>query len=315
MKTSILIFIITALLSMALCKLLIFILKKINARQYILGYVTEHKQKNGTPTMCGLAFILSACVVTFAFCGFERDITVIIFVALAFMLIGFLDDFLKIKFKQNLGLKSYQKIIFQVVVAILVAFYCYYNNITEILIPYSTICFNLGFWIIPIVVFVFLATVNSVNLTDGLDGLASLTSLGFFISLGLLLVLQSATPETYLLCFSICGALCGYLIFNINKASAFMGDTGSLALGAFVAGISIFTKNMLLIAVIGIMFVLSSVSDIIQVWYYKKTKKRVFKMAPLHHHFQMSGFSESKISYCYFLITFAIGLTTMLRYL
>lgn len=160
---------------------------------------------------------------------------------------------------------------------------------------------------IPLCAFVFIATVNSVNLTDGLDGLAASSSLSFFLCMGILIYLQSEFEELSLLSCSLCGALAAYLIFNTNKASVFMGDTGSLALGGFAAAVGVFSGNLIYIAVIGFVFVLSSITVIIQVIYYKKTKKRIFLMAPVHHHFQEKGYSECKISYVYAVITLFLG--------
>ena len=146
------------------------------------------------------------------------------------------------------------------------------------------------------------------RLTDGLDGLAASTSFSYLLCFGVLLLLQSGGEEMRLLCLCAAGALGGYLVFNTNKASVFMGDTGSLSLGGLIAAVSVFSGNLLYIAIIGIMFVLSSISVILQVIYYKKTKRRIFLMAPLHHHFQMKGYSESKITFVYSAITAAMGL-------
>jgi len=150
--------------------------------------------------------------------------------------------------------------------------------------------------------------VNAVNLTDGLDGLAASSSIPFFACLGVLISVQKGFSYLSILSFCLMGALLGYLFFNTSPASVFMGDTGSLALGGFAAAIAIFTGNVLYIAVVGLVFVISVISVILQVIYYKATKgKRIFLMAPIHHHFQQKGFSESKISYAYFIITLLLG--------
>ena len=169
--------------------------------------------------------------------------------------------------------------------------------------------------LIPLAVFVFLAAVNSVNLTDGLDGLAGGSAAAYFLSMGLLLCVQVRFPAVAGLCFCLTGALAAFLVFNTNRASVFMGDTGSLGLGGFVACTGIFTGNLLYIAVIGAVFVLSSITVILQVIYYKKTGKRVFLMAPVHHHFQEKGYSESKIAYCYALVTTLLGALCLLALL
>ncbi len=313
MRIQVLIFLIAILLSVIVCFILIPLLRRIKAGQFILGYVKEHSTKGGTPTMGGLAFILVATIITFIFFPFmNRHVWVAISIMLAYMVVGFLDDFLKIKYKQNLGLKAYQKIIFQVILATIIAVYCYLNGLTFIRIPWTSISLNLSFWIIPIIVFVFLATTNCVNLTDGLDGLAASVSFWYFAAMASLILMTHGDSSLATLCIIMCGVLSGYLLFNTNKASVFMGGTGSLGLGAIIASVSIFSGNMLFIPIFGIMFVLSGISVILQVIHYKRTKKRIFLMAPLHHHFQQKGYSEAKIVYAYSLSTIIVVLCALL---
>ena len=158
----------------------------------------------------------------------------------------------------------------------------------------------------------FLATVNAVNLTDGLDGLAAGSSVPFFATLGVLIALQNGSAFLSTLSFCLMGGLLGYLCFNVSPARVFMGDTGSLSLGGFAAAIALFSGNALYVAVVGAVFVLSVISVILQVIYYKASHgKRIFLMAPIHHHFQQKGFSESKIAYAYFLITLLLGLISI----
>ena len=303
-------------LSLLLCWVEIPLLKRLKAGQNILSYVEEHKSKSGTPTMGGLAFILSASIVCLCIYGFsDKPLYVSLAIGLGFMLVGFLDDFLKLKHRQNLGLKAYQKIIFQTAVALSASIYCYLDGLTVLYIPFTDICVQLGWGIIPLGVFVFLAAVNSVNLTDGLDGLAGNSCAAYFLCMVLLILCRSRLYALSTLCFCLTGALLGYLVFNTNRASVFMGDTGSLSLGGFVACAGVFSGNLLYIAVIGLVFVLSSITVIVQVIYYKKTGKRVFLMAPIHHHFQKLGYSESKISYCYGLITLVLGVLSLLALL
>jgi phospho-N-acetylmuramoyl-pentapeptide-transferase len=204
-------------------------------------------------------------------------------------------------------LKPYQKIVFQTAIAIVAAVYCALNGLTKLSIPFATsLSVDLGWGMVPFVIFVFLATVNCVNLTDGLDGLAGGTCIAYLFAMGILNVLLGQQFD--LLCFLSCGALGAFLVFNTNKASVFMGDTGSLALGGLIACISLFSGNALYIPLFGVMFVVSGISVIVQVIYYKRTKRRVFLMAPLHHHFQMKGFTECKLSYIWFLITMLVSL-------
>lgn len=293
--------------SFLLTLLLLPILKRLKAGQYILGYVKEHMSKSGTPTMGGLGFIAAVIIVGFSLCGFGNgEINLTLAVTAGYMVVGFLDDFLKIYKKKNEGLKPYQKIVFQFAIAAVAAFYCYFNNLTKINIPFSGFSPDIGWGIIPVVIFIFIATVNCVNLTDGLDGLAGGTSLCYLAVFGVLLFMQGA--EMSYLCFAAAGALAAFLVFNVNKASVFMGDTGSLALGGLISCVSIFSGNSLYIPIIGIMFVLSGISVIVQVIYYKRTRKRVFLMAPIHHHFQMKGHSESKIAFAYAALTAFVGI-------
>ncbi len=288
------------------------LLKRLKAGQYILGYVKEHKDKNGTPTMGGLAFIAAIIVISLGFGGLQNNVLNLTLVMVGgFMIVGFADDFLKIYRKENEGLKPYQKILFQTAIALIAAVYCYVNKITSLSIPFAGgLSVNIGWGIIPVVLFVFLATVNCVNLTDGLDGLAGGTSLAYLAFFGAMLAVGGHSLST--VCFAAVGALAAFLLFNVNKAAVFMGDTGSLALGGLVACVSVFSSNTLYIPVMGIMFVISGLTVIIQVIYYKRTKKRVFLMAPLHHHFQMKGYTECKISYAYALITSLVGMLCLI---
>ncbi len=309
MKTSIFSAIVSFAVALILCLILIPALRKWKAGQNILSYVKEHKGKSGTPTMGGLAFMIATVAVCAVFVRtYEKRLLVTLGTGLAYMLVGLLDDVLKCKHKENLGLKAWQKMLFQILVASFVAVYAYFAGYTKVYLPFSYTTLNVGVWMIPFIVFVFVATVNAVNLTDGLDGLASGVSIPYFATLGILIFLQTGANSFTVLCFCLVGSLLAYLLFNVSPASVFMGDTGSLALGGFVACIGIFTGNALYIPVLGVMFVISVISVVIQVIYYKVTGgKRVFLMAPIHHHFQQKGFSESKITYAYAMITALIG--------
>lgn len=327
MKDLLLCIILSLVITILLGRLVIPILKRIKAGQPILKYVSTHKDKNGTPTMGGLFFILPSIVVFYIFNGFENlACNVSVAITLAFMVVGFMDDFIKIKVKDNQGLKVYQKIIFQLGIALIAGFFAYRNGLTNFYLPFSKSAINLGFWTIPLVAIVFIAITNSVNLTDGLDSLSSSVSIVYLAFLSLIIFLQSKingfnyflTSENQgliLLSLSFIGGILGFLVYNSNKASVFMGDTGSLALGGLIGSVSVFSCNTLLIPLLGITFVASSLSVIIQVIVYKAKKKRVFLMAPLHHHFQLKGYSESKISYIYSLITGIIGTFLIISYL
>ena len=309
MKRNLIAAFVAFLVSFLFSYVLIPILKRLKAGQNILKYVKEHKNKGGTPTMGGLAFISAATLSAAVFIQWaERPIMIALAIGIAYMTIGFLDDFLKRKHKQNLGLKAWQKLVFQIAIALFSGIYCLKTNRTEIYVPFLNQTLDIGFWILPFSVFVFIATVNAVNLTDGLDGLAAGVSAPFFAALGVLIFLQAPESSFSVLSFSVTGAVIAYLLFNVSPAKVFMGDTGSLSLGGFAAAIGVFTGNALYIAVIGLPFVFSVISVIIQVIYYKATGgKRVFLMAPVHHHFQEKGYSETQISYAYFAITLLLG--------
>ncbi len=303
------------------------LLRKLKAGQPILKYVTTHENKNGTPTMGGLFFIIPISLVFLCFFGFENRLaTLSVCIGLAFMAVGFIDDFIKVKYKQNEGLKPYQKILFQTSIATIAGVFVWINGLDVFYLPFSTKIIRLGIISIPVVIVVFLAITNSVNLTDGLDGLAGNSTMYYLIFISLITHFQmSSSAYLYnsvkefdnLIALSCClvGGLVGFLLFNVGKASVFMGDTGSLALGGFVGCVSVFSFNTLLIPLLGIVFVSSALSVIIQVVHFKKTGKRVFLMSPIHHHIQLKGFSESKISYVYSLVTCIMGILLLICYL
>ena len=319
--------ILSTILTIISGKVAIPLLRRLKAGQPIYEYVETHKDKKGTPTMGGLFFIIPSVISFLIFSGFKSKTAIFsTSIGLGFMLVGFLDDFIKIRLKRNQGLKAYQKIIFQLVISILAGVYVYVNGYLDFNLPFSTKSISLGVFTIPFVALIFVATTNCVNLTDGLDGLATTTSISTFSILSALILLQiNIIPSSFLnkeeitplvlLSFSLLGGCLGFLKYNVSKAKVFMGDTGSLSLGAFIASIAIFSGNALFIPLLGIMFVITGISVIIQVLYYKKTKKRIFLMAPLHHHLELKGKSESEIGYLYFLISTLVGLLCISIYL
>lgn len=321
-------FLVAFAISLAANFALLPLLRRLKASQSILQYVTEHSSKNGTPTMGGIAFIIAIVVTAAIFCNMANHgtaVAIAVFVGYAF--VGFLDDFIKIKFKRNQGLYAYQKIIVQLAIAVVVALFVYKEvAIGDTLrIPFTDKQVSIGWWIIPLVIFIYLACTNGVNLTDGLDGLATCTTICYLIGMILLLTRElnrleylgdtyayNQTKDIVTLCVLSVGALLAFLLFNANNASVFMGDTGSLALGALVACSAIFTRFSLFIPILGIMFVVSCVSVILQVVYFKLTKgKRIFLMAPYHHHLQKKGLSETRICVVYCAVT-CVALATLL---
>ena len=311
-------------ISVVLAPFVIKATKKLKFGQNILSYVESHMGKQGTPTMGGIIFIFSSIFATlFLIKGSFSICLMAIAVFLAFGVLGFLDDFIKIKCKRNLGLRAYQKVIGQLSISIIVAIFVYNNAFvgSKIYLPFSNFDFDLGVWIIPFVIFIFIATTNSVNLTDGLDGLAGSTTLIYLLGIAAITLIGIQDLDSVamieqknllIFAFAIVGGLIGFLIFNSHPASIFMGDTGSLALGSVVATVSTFTRQELLIPIMGIMFVVSTLSVIIQVLYYKKTKKRVFLMAPFHHHLEKKGMYESKIVTIYIIITTMLSVAALL---
>ena len=316
MKTYTLALLIAFVVSWIFCLVLIPVLRRFKAGQNILVYVKEHKNKGGTPTMGGLAFITAATLTASLFARkIDRTFVLTLAIGLAYMSVGLFDDFLKCKHKENLGLKAWQKFAFQTSIAVFAGIYCLRTGLTKLHIPFFNQTFDIKWWILPLCVFVFLATVNAVNLTDGLDGLASGVSVPFFLSVGVIVALQTVSGNGAFptLCFALVGALLAYLLFNAPPASVFMGDTGSLALGGFASCVGVFSGNALYIAVVGLGFVISVISVVIQVIYYKATGgKRIFLMSPLHHHFQQKGYSETKIAYAYSVLTIVLGVTCLL---
>lgn len=308
--------------TLALSPWIYFFAKKLKAGQTILHYVKEHQSKQGTPTFGGLIFVVGLVIISVVFLTKNSTLAIVtLATTLSFGLLGFLDDFIKIKYKQNLGLKAYQKFVGQLGISVLMGFFVFWFVGTELFVPFTWTTINLGWWIVPFVAFVFLSLVNSVNLLDGLDGLAGGVSAVFLIGIGAFMVLffNQISPTNIaeldnllVVCFVMIGCLVAYLCYNTYPAKIFMGDTGSLALGGFLTCICVFSRLTLYIPIVGFMFVLTALSDILQVGYFKLKRKRFFKMAPLHHHFQMSGVHENKIVFYYVLITCLLGIVNIL---
>lgn len=330
MTKIILIFLSSFVFSVCLMPIIIKIFKKNQAKQTILGYVEEHKSKNGTLTMGGVVFMVTTLIMSLIFIKFDLDWFVCLVVALFFGVLGFMDDHLKIKYKQNLGLRAYQKIIGQVGISIIFAFFVYFSQTGgNIFLLFGSKTFDIKWVVIPFVVLVMVATTNSVNLTDGLDGLAGSVSFVYLLMfiaicsiLGNKLYLNGETGKILtnfqninMLSASFMGAILGFLMFNTNKASIFMGDVGSLCLGGYIGASACLLGLEFLVLVLGVCFVFSAVSVILQVVFFKLTKKRIFKMAPFHHHLQMSGLTEPKIVAIYSAVTFCVGLICIIFYL
>ncbi len=316
-------------LSLILMPFIIRLMKRKQASQTILSYVEEHKEKNGTSTMGGVVFIITTLLLSFLFLDFNLSWFIVLLVSVFFGVLGFMDDYLKIKFKQNLGLRAYQKIIGQVGISIIFAIFVYFSTQGgQIFLPFSEKIVDIGFWIIPLIVFVLVATTNSVNLTDGLDGLAgNVTNIYLIFFTTIITFLQNNlynSGETgaiienisniNVLSMLFVGSVLGFLMFNTNKASIFMGDAGSLCLGGYIGASACVLGQELLIPILGFCFVFSAISVILQVISFKSIRKRIFKMAPFHHHLQMIGLSEPKIVAIYSAVTSCLGVISLIFY-
>ena len=294
-------------ISVILCPIIIPFLRKLKFGQYVRDDGPEsHLKKAGTPTMGGLVILVSILLTSLIYIRRYPDIIPVLFMTLGFGIIGFLDDYIKVVMKRSLGLEPLQKMFGQFIVTAI--FVYYYFNVAKIeasiVIPFTGgMVFNMPDWLFIIFVFiVVLGTVNGVNFTDGLDGLASgVTAIvATFFTVAALAVNAAMAPITG----AVVGSLLGFLLFNTYPARVFMGDTGSLALGGFVASIALMLRMPLFIVIVGLIYLLEVISVILQVGYFKLTHgKRIFKMAPIHHHFELSGFSETQVVAAFSIVT------------
>jgi phospho-N-acetylmuramoyl-pentapeptide-transferase len=268
--------------------------------------LASHKAKGGTPTMGGMVFVLVPILIMLilnpkAFTSMEM--LIVIFAYLGYAVIGFIDDFLIVVKKNNDGLKPSVKFLMQSVLA--VVFYFIYQSIaqTSVNIPVLHISIELGFLYFVLIFIMFTAESNAVNLTDGLDGLCAGTSL-IAMAPYIIFALMQKESDLAMFLLAVCGSLIGYLKFNLHPAKIFMGDTGSLAIGGLLAATAMILKEELLLIIIGGVFLMEVLSVVIQVTSYKLTRKRVFKMAPIHHHFEMCGMKETQVVLMFWCIGF-----------
>lgn len=270
--------------------------------------VESHLQKAGTPTMGGVMILASIVVTSLFYVKDYPKIIPILFVTLGFGLIGFLDDYLKVVMKRSDGLFPKQKFALQIVITAVFAYYLIHVTHTPLtlLIPFSGGRYwNIGWLAIPLLFIAVIGTVNGVNFTDGLDGLAS--SVTVLVATFFTVVAVGTKSGIEPVTCAVVGALMGFLLFNVYPASVFMGDTGSLALGGFVASTAYMLQMPIFIIIVGMIYLIEVASVMIQVTYFKKTGgKRIFKMAPIHHHFEMCGWSEVKIVVVFSAVT-ALG--------
>ena len=299
------------MLALVFGRLLIPALRALKAGQSIREIGPSwHNSKAGTPTMGGIMFIAAAilCVVAAGWrsmlAGYRTHLYVLAF-ALVFGLIGFIDDFVKVKFKRNLGLTALQKLVLQLAAAgAYLALLRWNGDLTcDLYIPFWNVSFEIN-WIVYLIfaMFVIVGCVNAVNLTDGIDGLASGVTLPVMVFFAVTACMWGKTTLA-LLPAALAGGLAGFLIYNFHPAKVFMGDTGSLALGMALGCLAVFTKSEFIVLIIGGLFVAEALSVMIQVFYYKKTHKRIFLMAPLHHHFEKKGWSETKVVVRFWIVS------------
>lgn len=264
-----------------------------------------HLKKKGTPTMGGIIMIIALFITSVTSGIMNKDMIVLLLSTLGFGLIGFVDDYIKIVKKRSLGLKAHQKLIAQIILAVILAVYQSYTSElgTKIIIPFlKSKYLDLGMLYIPFIAFVVVGTVNSVNLTDGLDGLASGITMIVMSFFGMV-ALNQGMNSMAVFSTALAGACLGFLVYNSYPAKIMMGDTGSMALGGAVSAIAILLNLPLIIPIVGGIYFIESLSVIIQVVSFKLTGKRVFLMAPLHHHFEQKGWKETKVVLVFWTIT------------
>ncbi|MFA5575991.1 MAG: phospho-N-acetylmuramoyl-pentapeptide-transferase [Tissierellaceae bacterium] len=303
--------IISFMITLILGPILIPMLKKLKIGQSVRDDGPQsHLKKSGTPTMGGL-IIFIALVITILTSGmFNRDMLVLLLSTFGFGLIGFIDDYIKVVKRRSLGLRAYQKLIGQVLLATMLAIYQLSTSVlgTKLIIPFlSNQYLDLGILYVPFIAFVVVGTVNSVNLTDGLDGLASGVTL-IVLSFFALVALNLGMVSISIFSTTLAGACLGFLIHNVYPAKIFMGDTGSMALGGAVSAIAILLNLPLLIPIVGGIYFIEALSVIIQVISFKTTGKRVFLMSPLHHHFEQKGWKEIKVVAVFWTVTVILSL-------
>lgn len=301
-------------ISVVLSPIFIPFLKKLKFGQFVRDEGPEsHLKKAGTPTMGGLIILCSVVITSLIYVKEDKEIIPILFATLGFGLIGFLDDYIKVVMKRSLGLRAWQKFSAQVVVTAIFYFYLVKNcDIgTETIIPfYGTVTLP-TYIFVPLMFIVVIGTVNGANFTDGLDGLASSVTVciaTFFTAVAIGMG-SGIAPITC----AVVGSLLGFLVYNVYPARVFMGDTGSLALGGFVAATAYMLKMPFFILIVAFIYLIEVLSVMLQVSYFKLTNgKRIFKMAPIHHHFELCGWSETRVVTIFSIVT---GLLCLIAYL
>lgn len=299
--------------SVVLSPIFIPFLKKLKFGQYVRDDGPQsHLKKSGTPTMGGLIILCSVVVTSLFYVRANTEILPVLFVTLGFGLIGFLDDYIKVVMKRSMGLRAWQKMALQIVVTGIFIYYLIgiLGYDTDTIIPfYGSVSMPLWLFVL-FVFFCMVGTVNGTNFTDGLDGLASSVTVcvATFFAVTAIIVKNGVEP----IAAAVVGALLGFLVYNVYPASVFMGDTGSLALGGFVASTAFVLKMPVFILIVGLIYFVEVLSVMIQVSYFKLTHgKRIFKMAPIHHHFELCGWSETRVVAVFSIVTALLCLVAL----
>ena len=307
--------IISFIISAALGPFIIPFLRRLKVGQTVRDEGPQsHIKKNGTPTMGGILILIAVVLTSLIYVKDYPKIIPILFMTVGFGIIGFLDDFLKVVLRRSDGLLPWQKMLGQILVTTVFAVYMVrYSGISlTMLIPFSNgLYLNLGWFAIPLLYVAVIGTVNGVNFTDGLDGLASSVTVIVATFFSVVAIGTNAGIEP--ITCAVVGALLGFLLFNVYPASVFMGDTGSLALGGFVVATAYMMQMPLFIIIVGLIYLVEVLSVIIQVTYFKRTGgKRIFRMAPIHHHFELGGWSETRVVAVFSIVTALLCMLALL---
>jgi phospho-N-acetylmuramoyl-pentapeptide-transferase len=299
-------------LALIMGPLLIPILRRLKFGQQIRTDGPQgHMKKQGTPTMGGVIILLALALASLRFADKNTDLLILLIASLGYGLVGFLDDYIKIVFKRSLGLTAKQKLVGQLLISAIVCFLLIQQgHRTDLFIPFTDIHFNPGWLYFPLMAILMLGASNAVNFTDGLDGLLAGTSAIAFGAYTII-AMNHTQPEAAIFSAAMVGAVLGFLVFNAHPAKVFMGDTGSLGIGGGLVAVAILTKAELLLAIIGGVFLIEILSVVIQVVSFKTRGKRVFKMSPIHHHFELVGWSEWRVVITFWatgLVLAALGL-------
>lgn len=302
-------------ISVVLGPVIIPFLRKLKVGQTVRDEGPQsHLKKNGTPTMGGILILIGVVVTSIFYVKDYPKIIPILFVTLGFGLIGFLDDYIKVVLKRSMGLRAWQKMALQILVTGVFAYYItHYTDVSLAMrVPFVADTYlDFGWLNLPILFFVVIGTVNGTNFTDGLDGLASSVTVlvATFFTVAAIGLNSGIEPITC----AVVGALLGFLLFNVHPASVFMGDTGSLALGGFVAATAYMMQMPLFLVMVGFIYVIEVLSVMIQVSYFKISGgKRIFKMAPIHHHFELCGWSETRVVAVFSIVTALLCLVALM---